>query len=294
MAGIKLLKRADIDSAAWDKTVTASSRPFVYAMSWYLDAICDGKWEALVLGDYQAVFPLPVKRRWGLSLVYQPFFCQQLGLFKASGQTAGYQEFLRAIPRRFIKVYLQLNTGAPLPGDLPVKTNMLLPLQSDYSGLRSAYSKDALKNLAKTNPEELDFREDASPGEIIDIYRETWGSVNPHVLPEHYHRFESACREAAARDNLLSLVVSGPGGLLAGALFLRNHHYLHYVCAAPTEEGKKTGIMHTVLDHVIRQFAGKPMLLDFEGSEIPGVASFYRKFNPVEEKYGIYRRGLPF
>jgi hypothetical protein len=65
------------------------------------------------------------------------------------------------------------------------------------------------------------------------------------------------------------------------------------VCGAPTAEGRKRGVMHAIIDYVAQKHAGEHLFLDFEGSEIPEVAAFYRKFGPIEEKYGVWSRKTP-
>ena len=39
---------------------------------------------------------------------------------------------------------------------------------------------------------------------------------------------------------------------------------------------------------MIKEFAGKPLLFDFEGSDIQGVKSFYEKFGAVNQPYFHY------
>jgi len=41
---------------------------------------------------------------------------------------------------------------------------------------------------------------------------------------------------------------------------------------------------------VIQKYAGQGYTLDFEGSEIPGVATFFRKFGAKNSPYPSYER----
>ena len=52
-----------------------------------------------------------------------------------------------------------------------------------------------------------------------------------------------------------------------------------------TNDGKRVEANYFLYDRIINEFANTPVLLDFEGSDIEGIASFYQKFNPVNEEY---------
>jgi len=55
--------------------------------------------------------------------------------------------------------------------------------------------------------------------------------------------------------------------------------------AASNEEGKKLGAMFFLVDNFIKTNAEKEIILDFEGSMIPGVARFYSGFGSIPETY---------
>ena len=66
---LKHLKREDIDVKKWDDIIKNAVQSRIYAFSWYLDAMTDGKWSALVIDDYVSVFPILVKNIFLLSLL---------------------------------------------------------------------------------------------------------------------------------------------------------------------------------------------------------------------------------
>ncbi|UFH56538.1 hypothetical protein [Spirosoma sp. KNUC1025] len=73
--------------------MAASSQRIVYGYAWYLDTVLSApmwKWMGLVMiaetGSYQAVVPIPLRRKQVMGLpyewvVHQPFFCQILAVF---------------------------------------------------------------------------------------------------------------------------------------------------------------------------------------------------------------------
>src|SRR6478736_4032811 len=81
----------------------------VYGYSWYLDKAAPG-WDALILDDYEAVFPLPHKKKYSFEYVYQPLLTQQLGLFyKNLLGREQLTEFIAAIPKKFRFIDICLN-----------------------------------------------------------------------------------------------------------------------------------------------------------------------------------------
>lgn len=292
MAEIRFLKRSEIDDERWNECVAGSGFPAVYGQTWYLDAITGNQWSALVYGRYQAVFPLPYRRKYGFWVLYQPFFCQQLGLFALPGVPVRYVDFLKKIPLRFIKTHLHLNESVALPDGIKKRTNYMLNLKRDYHILEAAYNKDARKNLKKCNEAGMQVTETQNPEAVIHLYREIWGSLNPHVTAEHYKLFLNACHSAMLHNSLLVLEARIEEKVQGAAIFLRSAKMLHYVCAAPAESGRKWGVMHAIIDEVIKKYAGSEMILDFEGSEIKAVADFYCKFSPEHHAYGVYSRFL--
>jgi hypothetical protein len=80
---IKHLAHIEIDRQKWDACILNACNSLVYAESWYLD-IVSPNWEALILGDYEYVMPLPVKKKFGVSFLVQPPLTQQFGIFSSN------------------------------------------------------------------------------------------------------------------------------------------------------------------------------------------------------------------
>ena len=98
---IQFFSHKEINKRKWDECISSSVNGRVYAYSWYLDIVTD-QWDALILDNYQAVFPLPFRRKCGIDYVYQPVFTQQLGLFSQAPLSPSLlEEFLAQIPARF-------------------------------------------------------------------------------------------------------------------------------------------------------------------------------------------------
>lgn len=303
---IQYVDHHQIDPTKWDSAILRSPHPLAYGLFEYLNAVCESQWDALIYNDYEAVFPLPFKKKFGIKYIIQPVFCQQLGAF-GSNVNVSTNDFLSAIPKRFLRVRLQLNPYFDQTNEvesiqtkpagiiassrkLTTKTNMTIQLSQPLD-----YNKDCKKNLHRLAELPIEYKINAiSIRDAIDTYRKAWGKQNPEIEDEHYQLFANACTEK------LSFTVTAhhqkEGDLLGAAIFLitpeNTKRSLHYVCAGPTEAGKSIGVMHGVIDFILNRYQGENMLFDFEGSSIASVASFYKKFGANEEPFFCFNRGF--
>ncbi len=105
---MKLLSRREIDSKKWDDCILNSPSCVLYAQSWYLD-IFSPNWKAFVWEKndyYEAVFPLPINRKFLISCVIQPLFVQQLGFFKQKNSSLTFPiEVLSKFKKYPISIY---------------------------------------------------------------------------------------------------------------------------------------------------------------------------------------------
>ena len=125
---IKYTTYKNIDKAKWDNCILNATNHLIYAEAWYLDIVCPENWNALILNDYEAVMPLPLKSKMGLTYVQQPIWTQQLGIFSTLKITEQLTtSFLQAIPKKMAMVSLNLNDyNITENHGLVAKTNLIL------------------------------------------------------------------------------------------------------------------------------------------------------------------------
>jgi Acetyltransferase (GNAT) domain len=137
----------------------------------------------------------------------------------------------------------------------------------------------------------------------LKINKEMVKDRTPHVSEASYRQFRDLCFFLRGRGQLLLRAVTKkqqnanepPGSPLAIVLFLRDKDRIYLLQATTSAEGRDIGANHFLLDHVIREFAGQPMTLDFEGSDLPGIAHFYKSFGAQDQPYFFYRHNrLPW
>jgi hypothetical protein len=87
------------------------------------------------------------------------------------------------------------------------------------------------------------------------------------------------------RKVLLCGVTDAARNVIFGAAIFIDSNRLYYVLGAPTEEGRQKRATYFFIDHILKSYAGTGLLFDFEGSDLPTVSAFYRKFGPKTEHY---------
>lgn len=299
---IGYLRREEIDIARWDHCVAHASNSLIYGFHYYLDYMAAGQWDALVLGDYEAVMPLTWRSKYGLRYLYQPPFTQQTGIFSrlpVSPDLVGV--FLKTASRhfRFAEIFLNYGNAHPV---LQARTNYILRLCDPYEQIAAAYTPHLARNLRHAGVAGLQYAAIDDPGMVLDRFRRDYGSRIPHVGAEDYQRLAGLCRYLGDRGQLiLRAAVGSPGepalpaasadqpAWLSSILLLRDQGRLYLLLSNTPPAGRRVRAHHFLVDQVIREWAGQPLVLDLEGSDLPGVARFYADFGAIRQPYFFYR-----
>ena len=299
MEAIQYKRHNEIDKTKWDKLIQESPNGFIYSRSFFLDAMCT--WDALVMGDYDYVMPLPYKKKAGFSYIYTPYFTGQLGITGKGGITKELcEKFMTSIPGTFSLVDLQLNEYNSLPDinniRIKARTNYTLALNKSYNDIFPGYNKDAKKNLRQAAGHGLSFTENITAETVWELYKNAYGHLNRDITGKEYADFFNACTGLLQLDHgFLAGIQDNAGEIVAGAFFAKDNKRIYYLLGAPSVAGKKANATHLLIDEVIKKYAGSGLTFDFEGSDIPSVADFYKKFGPKKNVYlHVILNRLPF
>ncbi|MCX6271972.1 MAG: GNAT family N-acetyltransferase [Bacteroidetes bacterium] len=299
MMDIRYLGHNDIDRKRWDHCIESAINGNIYAYSWYLDTVCD-RWDALVGDDYDTVFPLTRKKKFGFDYLYQPAFSQQLGVFTRGHLTPQIvDEFLSLIPANFKLIEIQLNSfNNPSQSSFQIRLrpNLELELISDYQSITKNYSENTRRNLKSGLASGWTVINHASLDTLIRIFRSNRGKELKTLKQEDYTRLETLIRECIKRNCVKVLGARKEGSEMhAGAVFVRSHKKLIFLFSATDAVARKEGAMPLIINKMIQDNSSTDQILDFEGSEDPGLARFYRSFGAKELHYPfISRDTLPW
>lgn len=280
-----LVKNKDIDYTKWDQCIQSAIIPLVYAHSWYLDIIAPN-WDALIYGDYEFVMPLTWRRKMGWSMLLQPVYAQQQGIFPKA-DTQMQNRFLSRVHEQFRYVAVNLNASHDLPFpnvfEVHTRKNYILQLILPYHELKNNYSKHTRRQLKKAEENKLFVVKGIQSKEYLDLK----ASARKIKLSQPFmHTLKRLIEMGHSQGNGVIYAAYTPDNMLcAAAFFLFAGHRVTYLNAVSTDEGKKTSAMHKIIDQFIQEHCGSLLTLDFEGSVIPGIARFYEGFGAATEAY---------
>ncbi len=292
---IRYINYNNIDLKKWDSCIQNSINTNFYAMSWYLDIICEN-WDALILNDYEAVMPLPIKNKFGFKYIYQPFFCQQLGLFYKK-KSIDVDQFINSIPKSFFHFKFNLNSHNKSSYSIKKNTNYILYLDKEIEKLRDNYSKSHLKNIKRANKSNLCI---ASKPDCVENF-----CINKQHLAYDYMTKKQFDLEYRIIKTSLALgkgeifSVKGKKANCCSVFIINDNNKLYLLSSYSNKYGKLNSAYFYLLDYIFSLDKFKGFVFDFEGSNLKGVAQRNKGFGAIPNYYytvsqNIFQRCLSF
>ncbi|HET9057420.1 MAG TPA: hypothetical protein VFN30_11310 [Chitinophagaceae bacterium] len=277
-----------INKEKWDIAIDKAQNGLIYAYSFYLDEMADN-WDGLVLNDFEAVMPLPWRKKYNIYYLYQPFFCASLGIFSYKEITEELTNtFLQAVPSKFkywdINLNYRNNFLLPEFGTYP-RTNYVLNLHQSYQELYANFKANIKRNIKKAEELGCTIEKNIPLTPILVLSKEILKAVSP-IEDEDYNNFTELYKILFDKGRAINYAVySSQKELLASCVFFFSHKRAYYILVGNHPNGKTMGASHLLINAFIKDYAGKDLLLDFEGSDIRNLAFFYNSFGATEEKY---------
>ncbi|MCK4406152.1 MAG: GNAT family N-acetyltransferase [Bacteroidales bacterium] len=286
---IKHLTYQEINKSKWDECIKKSFNGIIYGYSWYLDIVCK-HWEALVENDYERVFPLTTGKKFGINYLFQPFFTQQLGVFSKNILTVNIiSKFLESIPAKykFVEIFLNsLNKVDPEKFNVTPQLNHELDLINSYRNISKKYSKNTKRNIKKAKGSGITIVKNIKPDEIIKIFRENRGKDIKTLKLKDYlvlKRLIYTCLYKGAAQ--IYGAYTKENELCAGAVFIKSNKKVIFLFSGTNTQARKFSAMSLLIDRFIEENSESHLTFDFDGSNNPNLARFYKSFGSNESTY---------
>lgn len=282
------LKNSEIDIEKWDNAVKESKNSLVYAYSFYLDITAPG-WNALIYNDYSVIMPLPVKQKFGIKYIYQPYFTQQSGIFfRNSISEAEMQNFINSIPKSIKFIEANFNyKNLQIENYAKQKVNFVLNLNNTYECLCRQYSSNAIRNLKKSKKNNFKLLNNNNLDELIAFKKNNSDTKLPSYI---FDTLRSLFYFFHKRNQLKTYTILFENEIISYAVFLLVDNRAYYLSGASNDKGKSMYASFYIFDEFIKEYSGNNLILDFEGSEIPGIARFFKSLGASPVNYYFYKQ----
>jgi hypothetical protein len=175
------------------------------------------------------------------------------------------------------------NFGNNVKGSLS-HTNFILSLHKEYKEISKGFTIQALQNIRRSETNGLNYGT-AEIDEAIDSCRELYAS-STGVSENQLSGLKQLCIVLQKQGNLIVRKVTGKGGRIAATILLPcDGKRMYNVINTTTAAGKELDANYHLLSQLWMEFGGSGLLFDFEGSDLPGVRDFYKKFGSINEAY---------
>lgn len=297
---LHFIRSAEINRIRWDQSMEKCFNGLPYACSWYLDAVCNDNWDALVSEDYRWLVPLPFKKKSGFRYLPTPLFVQQLGVFGPEPPSEALMAYvLEVLEKTYSLVEFNFNHHNKFtpPGTFGVRErcNVVLEIPAKREGLFAEYSENIRRNIRKAEEAELRFG-NTSIRSIIKLFQDFKEAEIKNWKIEYYNTLERLFHMAAYRGFSRCFGMYNPNGeLVCGAMIIEWKKRAVFLFSGNSPEGKEKGAMAALIHHYLLEAPSGIEVFDFEGSDNPGLKRFYQSFGAIEANYvHLTMNRLPF
>ena len=284
---VKHIKHEDINFSKWDKVILASEIPTVFAHSYFLDATSPG-WDALVINDYQCVFPLTWKKKLGMMYLPQPYFTGQLGAF-GNVNPESEQLFYKYILKNYKLIEIELNATNHLETKYNrPKNTFVIEYKNGFH-----YNQNTKRNIAKALASDLRV-EEAATREIINLSEKF---LSPFLLQDlglpknEVVKFNHLLLNCINNESIITFkVINEKKDVKAIGHFVYNTKYVVFLKGTNVDKIDNSGSMHLLINHAIKFFENKCEYFDFGGGSLnKGLAGFYSGLGGIQRNYSMLR-----
>lgn len=289
--------QADEPLDEWDAFVEQSPQGSIFCLSWWLEAMCRGEFEILVLrkGDEIAAgMPLPTGRKFLWSTITMPPLTQTLGpilppgegkyVTRLSNETSRLRALVDALPAAD---FFRMNCHPSLANWLPfhwagyqqtTRYTYILDDLSDPEAVRASAASQLRTKLRKAEKAGLQVEESDDIETLVELNRKTFANLDaarPYT-EDDVRRLDASCAEHDARRILIARDEAGQPH--AAVCLVYDHRCMYNLVGGTDPDLRGSNATQLMLWRGIELAGEMGLSFDFCGSMIEGVESFNRAF----------------
>ena len=314
---LEVVDHSKIDSFVWDSFIERSPQCSLYALHGFATAI-RSDWQAMIVKDdsgWLAVMPFCVNRKWRYTYVPQPPFAQFWGVYFAPfSALSTYRklslkgQILKLIVDYLNQFHLVIQNFSPefeypLPFywggyNLHTRYTFRVRLEQAEKDLFAQLEPSLRRQVRKADRREIHLRTSQSASALLQLLsiNSQQGKDLTANNPDAREILQKICDYLFRSGNGEIIEAYTPDNQLCAAAllgFFQGKSY--YLMGAFDPAHQASGAMtRTLWEGIRRAKMSGSSLFDFEGSMIPGIEHFFRKFGAHPVPYlQIHKNQLP-
>lgn len=289
----EMIERGQIEDAVWNDFIARSPQAAPYGSTWYLDIVWSG-WKAIIVSDKEqwlAVLPFKISKKYGITYLFNPQFCQYVGIF--FGQVERKNATLTfALKKRLVKAIVEALPNQIRVFDVKFAPEFDYPLPFHWAGfdLNARYSywldnqldKSAIfKNFEERTRTYINkaVKSGLSVQPIEDIDSIIGLATERNNYPVNAPLLKKLWAVLLQQKVGTALEVRGLDGQLhAGLIYMQFQHKIILLFTSFDTKFGQQGGMPMAIWRVIESAGPEVQVIDFEGSMLEPVEHFFRGF----------------
>lgn len=267
----------------------------LYQQLWYVAALTNNQFYILNYGEEEALLLVPFRKKKGVKYAYRPLFLQQIPFY---GDESKFDELIIMLQKklRFGDIALDKVGNEKRFQLVQERTNFELNLNLPYEELRQNFSKNHKRNINKAK--DLVVQKVDEVTTLCTIFeKEKQNEFSTGELKSITETIHALTNNSEVKP-YLKTVNAYDGETAVGAFLLIHFKNRIYYLLGTSIKGSDTlsdKALYKLFDDLIQNNAGANTVLDFEGSDIPGVARFFAGFGAEKKDYySVKWNKLPF
>jgi hypothetical protein len=315
---LEIISHDELDAERWDAFIRQSPQGSLYALHGYISSL-RSSWQAYVVqkaGRWCAVMPFCLNKKWRFQSMPQPLYTQYWGICFASELADESEREQWNLKRKWtqlildqwedIQLVVQNFSPAfdyPLPFhwagfSLHTRYTYYLDLKKEPAQLFAELDPSLRRQIRKSEKYHFQIVADNKLRGLLDLLAENRRQGHDIVGKgdADYQTYQAMAEYLMATGQGKIFSSYHPDGTcLAAILYAKFGQKGLYLSGAMHPDHKKTGAMSALLWAAIGQAqADGADCFDFEGSMLPGVEQFFRKFGAFPVPYlQIQKNHLP-
>jgi hypothetical protein len=290
---VRVFEYTELTSMDFERINSMSIHLSIYEQLWYVAPLADFKLTIYVFGDFETIFFVPYRSKLMVKYVYMPNFIQKLSFI---GKVDGVDQIINLLTNRIKFGEISIINHENRFDSNKERTNILLDLENSYVELKKNFSDNHKRNISKVK--HIEIRQSENIDDLISIFKaEKVDSFRLIELNKIENDLNRILTYNKLKDRIFIINAYEYNHIIASALFIHFNNVLHYIIGSSLKSNPKFSSkgLFRIFDFVINRFSGTNTKLDFEGSDIPGIARFFKGFGSQEETYYFVNwNRLPF